>query len=111
MGIVKNKWQAELRKRARTENRNDSDQEASQTKSQDEQMVDREEQMHLQRILNNLGEPCKSLLYFFYFEERSLKDIVKLMGFANTDVVKSKKYQCKKALQSLLTKQSLKMQG
>jgi RNA polymerase sigma factor (sigma-70 family) len=50
-----------------------------------------------------LGEPCRTLLVLFYWEERSLQEIAQQMHFANTDTVKSKKYQCKKSLEKILS--------
>jgi RNA polymerase sigma factor (sigma-70 family) len=50
-----------------------------------------------------LGEPCRTLLVLFYWEERSLQEIALQMHFANTDTVKSKKYQCKKSLEKILS--------
>ena len=50
-----------------------------------------------------LGEPCRTLLVLFYWEERSLQEIARQMHFANTDTVKSKKYQCKKSLEKILS--------
>ncbi|MGB6649412.1 MAG: sigma-70 family RNA polymerase sigma factor, partial [Bacteroidota bacterium] len=49
-----------------------------------------------------LGEPCRTLLLLFYWEERSMGEIAVELGFANADTAKSKKYQCKKALEKLL---------
>jgi hypothetical protein len=42
----------------------------------------------------------------FYFEERSLEEITKTLNFSNTNVTKSKKYQCKKSLEAILHKQA-----
>jgi DNA-directed RNA polymerase specialized sigma24 family protein len=52
--------------------------------------------------LTKLGEPCKTLLILFYWEEASMEQIASRLGFANAETAKSKKYQCKKALQLLL---------
>ncbi len=52
--------------------------------------------------LNKLGDPCRTLLLLYYWEELPMAEIAKRMGFANTNTVKSKKYQCKKALEKLL---------
>jgi DNA-directed RNA polymerase specialized sigma24 family protein len=41
----------------------------------------------------------------FYWDEYSLEEIAAAMGFANAETVKSKKYQCKKALEQYLTKE------
>lgn len=53
--------------------------------------------------LNRLGDPCKTLLLLFYWEECSMEEIARRLKFANTDTAKSKKYQCKKALEKILT--------
>jgi len=47
----------------------------------------------------------------FYFEERNLKDITQILKFANTNVTKSKKYQCKKVLEEILRKKMLESEG
>ena len=45
---------------------------------------------------------CRKILILFYFEERNMADIARLLKFANADVVKAKKYQCKKALEEAM---------
>ena len=67
-----------------------------------EQMVEGEEASIVSSALDRLGEPCRKLLLLFYWEERPMEEIASLMGFMNADTVKSKKYQCKKALEKLL---------
>jgi len=67
-----------------------------------DRMVETEEAALVQEALERLGEPCKSLLLLFYWEERTMGEIAAELGFANADTVKSKKYQCKKALEKLL---------
>lgn len=53
--------------------------------------------------LDRLGEPCRTLLLLYYWEERSMEEIAAQLKFANADTAKSKKYQCKKALERILT--------
>ncbi|MEK7250491.1 MAG: sigma-70 family RNA polymerase sigma factor [Bacteroidota bacterium] len=66
-------------------------------------MVESEEATMVNEALAQLGEPCKTLLILFYWEEESMEEIAKRLGFANAATAKSKKYQCKKSLQKLLT--------
>lgn len=67
-----------------------------------------DEQVQIVRdALEALGEPCKTLLLLFYWEERSMEEIADQLGFANADTAKSKKYQCKRALEGIL-KQAMK---
>jgi RNA polymerase sigma factor (sigma-70 family) len=65
-------------------------------------MIESEEARIVHEALGKLGEPCKTLLVLFYWEERTMEEIAAIMKFANADTAKSKKYQCKKALQKLL---------
>jgi RNA polymerase sigma factor (sigma-70 family) len=54
--------------------------------------------------LETLGDPCRTLLLLFYWDELSMEEIAGRMGLANAETAKSKKYQCKKALEGLLRK-------
>jgi RNA polymerase sigma factor (sigma-70 family) len=50
--------------------------------------------------VNKLDETCKRLLMYYYFDGLDMNTISEKMGFANSDTVKSKKYQCFKKLES-----------
>ena len=67
-----------------------------------ELMVEEEETSAVRRALESLGGPCRELLLLFDWEECPMDEIALKMGFANADTAKSKKYQCKKALEKLL---------
>ncbi|HEX9829615.1 MAG TPA: RNA polymerase sigma factor [Bacteroidota bacterium] len=67
-----------------------------------EEIIDDETAQLVRAALNKLGEPCRTLLLLFYWEELSTELIAQRMGFANADTVKAKKYQCKKALEKIL---------
>jgi len=65
-------------------------------------LIESEEAALISNALNRLGEPCRTLLLLFYWEEASMDEIAHRMGFSNAETAKSKKYQCKKALQAIL---------
>jgi len=65
-------------------------------------MIEEEESLAVRDALDRIGEQCKKLLTLFYWEECSTEEIARQMGFANADTAKSKKYQCKKALERIL---------
>jgi RNA polymerase sigma factor (sigma-70 family) len=67
-----------------------------------ELMIEEEEAEAVRSALERLGEPCRKLLLLFYWEEESMETIAARLGMANADTVKSKKYQCKKALEALV---------
>jgi RNA polymerase sigma factor (sigma-70 family) len=65
-------------------------------------LIEEEEAEIVRSALERLGEPCRRLLLLFYWEEESMESIAAMMGMANADTVKSKKYQCKRALEELV---------
>jgi RNA polymerase sigma factor (sigma-70 family) len=69
-----------------------------------EQLIESEQAQAVVEALRRLGEPCRTLLRLFYWEEMPNEEIAQQMDFANADVVKSKKYQCKKSLEAILRK-------
>ena len=57
------------------------------------------------RCIEQLGDTCKKVLMYYYFDEMSMQDIADKLGFANTDTAKTKKYKCKKKLDELVKAQ------
>jgi RNA polymerase sigma factor (sigma-70 family) len=104
LAVAKNKWMAEMRKRRRIVNTELPGDRPDGKPSSLEGIIEKEEFGTVHRALDTLGSPCKEVLMLFYFEERNLKDIARILGFANTDVVKSKKYQCRKTLEGVIKK-------
>jgi RNA polymerase sigma factor (sigma-70 family) len=64
---------------------------------------DRQERMKIiQDCIEQLGDNCKKILTYYYFDGMSMKDISEKLGLANTDTAKTKKYKCKKKLDQLI---------
>ena len=59
----------------------------------------------MDRALNSLGEPCKSLLEAFYIERKSMDQIALLFGYTNADNAKNQKYKCLMRLKKLFFSQ------
>jgi DNA-directed RNA polymerase specialized sigma24 family protein len=59
----------------------------------------------MERALNSLGEPCKSLLESFYIEKKSMDEIASLFGYTNADNAKNQKYKCLMRLKKLFFSQ------
>ncbi|MBM2839864.1 MAG: sigma-70 family polymerase sigma factor [Bacteroidetes bacterium] len=100
---VKNMW---LRRLARARREVVTDMRNNDTLSDNltalDEIIETEEAAIVSSALNKLGDPCRKLLLLYYWEELPMDEIAEQMGFANSDTVKSKKYQCKKALGNLL---------
>jgi RNA polymerase sigma factor (sigma-70 family) len=67
-----------------------------------EELEDNERVRAVQTAMEQIGNPCRDILLLYYWEERSMEEIAAKLGFANSDTVKSKKYQCKKILERLV---------
>ena len=52
--------------------------------------------------IEELGDTCKKVLSYYYFDGMSMKVIAERLGFANAETAKTKKYKCKKALDQLI---------
>ncbi|MCC6398837.1 MAG: sigma-70 family RNA polymerase sigma factor [Bacteroidetes bacterium] len=101
--IVKHLWSRRLaRKRKESPGENDPDGYVDPEDSPLDALVASEEAARVHMALSRIGEPCRALLLLFYWEERPMDDIARILGFANADTAKAKKYQCKKALERAL---------
>lgn len=52
--------------------------------------------------INQLGDTCRRILTYHYFDGLSMSDIADKLNFANTDTAKTKKYKCKKKLDMMV---------
>ena len=48
----------------------------------------------MDRALNSLGEPCKSLLEGYYVKKMDMQNLAKEFGYTNADNAKNQKYKC-----------------
>mgnify|MGYP003292752002 FL=1 len=55
----------------------------------------------MERAINSLGEPCKSLLEAYYMQKRTMQDIAAGFGYTNADNAKNQKYKCLMRLKKL----------
>lgn len=55
----------------------------------------------MKTALDNLGEPCKTIIQDFYIHNLSMQDICEKFGYTNTDNAKTQKYKCLQRLKKL----------
>ncbi|MBX2931297.1 MAG: sigma-70 family RNA polymerase sigma factor [Chitinophagaceae bacterium] len=48
----------------------------------------------MERAMNSLGEPCRSLIESFYIKKISMQTLAKQFGYTNADNAKTQKYKC-----------------
>lgn len=67
---------------------------------------DKEERARLiNECISQMGDTCKKVLMYYYFDGLSMQDIADKLGFANTNTAKTKKYKCKQKLDELVKSQ------
>ncbi|MBD1428904.1 sigma-70 family RNA polymerase sigma factor [Sphingobacterium sp. DN04309] len=55
----------------------------------------------MNEAMNQLGEPCKTLLKDFYIKNLSMQDITEKFGYTNSDNAKTQKYKCLQRLKKI----------
>jgi RNA polymerase sigma factor (sigma-70 family) len=59
----------------------------------------------MEKAMQSLGEPCKSLLEAFYMKKKSMLEISSLFGYTNPENAKNQKYKCLMRLKKLFFSQ------
>lgn len=59
----------------------------------------------MDRALNSLGEPCKSLLEGYYLKKMDMNALAQEFGYTNADNAKNQKYKCLMRLKKLFFSQ------
>jgi RNA polymerase sigma factor (sigma-70 family) len=102
VAVAKNKWMVEMRTRKRFVQDDPPDHAQPAEPGILDKIVNDETLERVRIALEQITPICKQLLLLFYFEERSMEEIAEILSFANMNVAKAKKYQCKKALQDVV---------
>jgi RNA polymerase sigma factor (sigma-70 family) len=55
----------------------------------------------MERAMQNIGEPCRSLLDAYYLQKKSMMEIAGSFGYTNADNAKNQKYKCLMRLKKL----------
>ncbi len=93
--ICLNLWRKELERKSRLSNEEKDDVEYQDMESEERDKIIRD-------CINELGDTCRRILMYYYFDGLSMNDIAEKLGYANTDTAKTKKYKCKKRLDELV---------
>jgi RNA polymerase sigma factor (sigma-70 family) len=103
--LNKNIWLNELKRKGRAEAR-----EIKYEKQHDQQditadiaMEHSQTKSQLMETIESLGENCKKILLLFYFENRSMKEMLTHLPYENEQVVRNKKSKCLKKLEEMVT--------
>ena len=71
----------------------------------EEEIIDFEDRENsfllMKKALENLGEPCRSILEDFYIKDLNMEDIRLKFGYTNSDNAKNQKYKCLQRLKKI----------
>lgn len=100
-------WLNELKRRGRALAREECYEKAQDTVAPDAyvQLAGQESRNTLRKLLEELGESCRTILLLFYYENRPMKEILQATSYENEQVVRNKKYKCLRQLEQLLAAQ------
>lgn len=104
--ICQNLWRKELERKSRfskDEINTHTQYFSADVKNSRTSDLDRKEKVEIvNKCILQLGETCRKILTYYYFDQFSMQKIAELMGFANADTAKTKKYKCKKQLDRII---------
>ena len=105
--MTRHTWLNELKRRGRALAREEKFEKGQERVEMDaaHRMGDREEKALIARLVASLGETCKKILTLFYYENRSMREILDATEYENEQVVRNKKYKCLKQLEQMLQAQ------
>lgn len=78
-------------------------------KQEEDTNNDNDNQKQLKLLVENLGEPCKSIFYYKYYESLNNEQIAEKMKYKNSDSVKTQKYKCIMRLKKMVKKNNIKL--
>jgi RNA polymerase sigma factor (sigma-70 family) len=102
--LNKNIWLNELKRRSRAGAREEKyeKQNVQQPATADITMEITQTKEELMKAIRELGDACQKILLLFYFENRSMKEILTHLPYENEQVVRNKKSKCLKKLEELI---------
>ena len=104
--ICRRLWLKRLQQLGKFSNQIDSHEEAVSVEEDLEVHLRRNAEFTImERALNSLGEPCKSLLEGFYIKDLDMQALAKQFGYTNADNAKNQKYKCLMRLKKLFFSQ------
>ncbi len=100
--ICKNLWLKRLQQMGKFSSPLSSEEEAISVDTDLEELANKDAAFAIMdRALNSLGEPCKSLLEGYYLNKKGMQELAAEFGYTNSDNAKTQKYKCLLRLKKL----------
>ena len=75
----------------------------SEFETEEEQKLFEKNLATVELCLQELGDPCKTILEDFYYHKQDMQHIMERLGYKTTDTVKTIKYKCMQRLRKLFS--------
>jgi RNA polymerase sigma factor (sigma-70 family) len=104
--VARNLWKQELRSRGRRNTREIAYSDTKELISNEpiERFFDKDIQNTLEAVYLEIGDTCKNILKGFYYEELSMKDLLKRFNYESEQVLRNRKSLCMKKIKDILHK-------
>jgi RNA polymerase sigma factor (sigma-70 family) len=99
--ISRNLWLNKLRRQGRMVNITTEHEQIEIPENQMNVLEKGERSEIIASLIEKMGEECRQLLLYFYFDRFRMKRIMDLMGFSSEQVTKNKKSRCMKKLRAM----------
>jgi RNA polymerase sigma factor (sigma-70 family) len=106
--VSKRLWYKKLQKQSRgpvlMQNNIGTEEDELELAYEDDINVHHEREVHYEQLnnaLDQVGEPCRSLLKAFYHNDKSMQEIAADFGYTNPENAKTQKYKCLARLRKL----------
>jgi len=106
--VSKNLWYKKLQKQSRDpvflKENIENEEDGTGIVYEDDINVHHEREAHYEQLngaLDQIGEPCRSLLKAFYHQDKNMQEIAADFGYTNPDNAKNQKYKCLARLRKL----------
>lgn len=96
--ICRNLWLKRLRKSKREVELTDQHEAVPVNPEHLKYLEGDEKSSTIARLLGSLGEDCKNILLYFYYERMPMREIARVMNLSSEQVAKNKKSNCMKSL-------------
>lgn len=101
--VCRRLWLKQLNKRQNSMGTSDSEgMEIADVESDIQVHIEKENEFaKMDSAMNQLGEPCQTILRDFYIKNKSMNEICEKFGYTNADNAKTQKYKCLQRLKKL----------
>lgn len=76
-----------------------------------EEPIDESDDPELYRLVEQMPSPCRDILFAYYWDGCSMRDIARLMGYKDETVAKAQKYKCLQKVREMFRTMGFKIKS